>query len=89
MVSEDAWATFLADTVTPRFPDGLTVTDGSGQWQTESGEILREGVKVLTLLVWPDDTALERIDEISAEYERRFGQESVLRVAAESCASFS
>ena len=89
MVSEDAWATFLADTVTPRFPDGLTVTDGAGQWQTEGGEILREGAKVLTLLVWLDDTALKRIDEISEEYERRFGQESVLRVAGESCASFS
>ncbi len=29
-VSDEAWARFLADTVTPRFPDGLTVTDGAG-----------------------------------------------------------
>ena len=88
-VSDEAWAKFLADTVTPRFPDGLTVTDGAGQWRGESGEIFREQSKVLTLLVWPDDTALERLKEIAAEYESRFNQESVLLTSAKSCASFS
>ena len=88
-VSEEEWAQFLADTVTPRFPEGLTVTDGAGQWQAESGEVLKEGTKILTLLVWPDDTALQRLNEISAEYERRFDQESVLLTSTETCASFS
>ena len=88
-VSDEAWAQFLADTVTPRFPDGLTVTDGAGQWRSESGEISREQSKVLTLLVWPDDTALQRLNEITAEYERRFDQETVLLTSAQACASFS
>ena len=88
-VSDEAWAQFLADTITPRFPDGLTVTDGAGQWRGESGEIFREQSKVLTLLVWPDDTALERLKEIATEYESRFNQESVLLTSAKSCASFS
>ena len=88
-VSDEAWAQFLSDTITPRFPDGLTVTDGAGQWRGESGEIFREQSKVLTLLVWPDDTALERLNEIAAEYESRFNQESVLLTSAKSCASFS
>lgn len=88
-VSEEEWAQFLADTVTPRIPDGLTVTDASGQWQTESGEVLKEGAKILTLLVWPDDPALQRLNEISAEYERRFNQESVLLTSTQTCASFS
>ena len=30
VVDDDAWATFLGETVTPRFPDGLTVLDGRG-----------------------------------------------------------
>ena len=30
VVSEEAWRTFLADEVTPRFPDGLTVLDAAG-----------------------------------------------------------
>lgn len=88
-VSDEAWAQFLSHTVTPRFPDGLTVTDGAGQWRNEGGEILKEQAKVLTLLVWPDDTALKRLNEIAAEYERRFNQGSVLLTSAPSCASFS
>ena len=88
-VSEEEWAQFLADTVTPRFPEGLTVTDGAGQWQAESGEVLKEGTKILTLLVWPDDSAVQRLNEISAEYERRFDQESVLLTSTQACASFS
>ena len=77
-VSDAAWAQFLSDTVTPRFPDGLTVTDGAGQWRNDAGEILKEQAKVLTLLVWPDDSALSRLNEIAAEYENRFDQEAVL-----------
>ena len=88
-VSDEAWAQFLSDTVTPRFPDGLTVTDGAGQWRNDAGEILKEEAKVLTLLVWPDDTAPQRLNEIAAEYEGRFNQESVLLTSAPSCASFS
>ena len=88
-VSDEAWAKFLSDTVTPRFPDGLTVTDGAGQWRNDAGEILKERAKVLTLLVWPDDTALQRLNEIAAEYERQFDQESVLLTSTQTCASFS
>ncbi|MDE2842475.1 MAG: DUF3574 domain-containing protein [Chloroflexota bacterium] len=87
-VSDQDWEQFLEDTVTPRFPDGLTVTDGSGQWRNESGEILREQSKVLTLLVWPDETARQRLDEIAAQYKSRFDQESVLLTSAQTCASF-
>ena len=39
VVSDEAWAAFLADTVTPRFPDGLTVVDGAGQWRDSAGVI--------------------------------------------------
>ena len=88
-VSNEAWAQFLSDTVTPRFPDGLTVTDGAGQWRNDAGEILKEQAKVLILLVWPDDSALSRINEIADEYESRFNQDSVLLTSAPSCASFS
>ena len=36
-VSEPAFQDFLAGVVTPRFPDGLTVLDGYGQWRTSTG----------------------------------------------------
>lgn len=88
-VSDEQWAAFLAEVVTPRFPAGLTVLDGAGQWRDDSGTIQRERSKVLWILAAPGDETLQRIDEISAEYERRFNQDSVLRIHGTACASFS
>ena len=88
-VSDEAWAAFLGDTVTPRFPDGLTVLDAAGQWRDDSGAVQRERSKVLWILAAPGEETLRLIDEISAEYERLFGQDSVLRIHGSACASFS
>ncbi len=88
-VSEQQWAAFLAEVVTPRFPDGLTVLDAAGQWRDSTGAIQRERSKVLWILAPPGDEARRLIDEISEEYERRFQQESVLRILGSACASFS
>ena len=88
-VSEEEWLAFLADTVTPRFPDGLTVLDAAGQWRDGTGAIQRERSKLLWILAPPGDEARRLIDEISEEYKRRFQQESVLRILGSACASFS
>ena len=88
-VSDEQWAAFLADTVTPRFPDGLTVLDAAGQWRDGTGAIQRERSKLLWILAPPGDEARRLTDEISDEYERRFNQESVLRILGSACASFS
>ncbi|MDE2696230.1 MAG: DUF3574 domain-containing protein [Chloroflexota bacterium] len=88
-VSDEQWAAFLADTVTPRFPAGLTVLDAAGQWRGDSGTVQRERSKVLWILAAPGEETLRLIDEISAEYERRFNQDSVLRIHGTACASFS
>lgn len=88
-ISEEAWREFLADTVTTRFPDGLTVLSGNGQWRDASGEVLREGSKLLIVYAPPGEDGRRAIDEISEEYERRFSQESVLRVIGDACVSFS
>ena len=88
VVDDAAWAAFLADIVTPRFPDGLTVLDGQGQWRGESGLVQMERSKLLVILAPPGDAAPRLLDEISDEYKRRFDQESVLRVVYDTCASF-
>ncbi len=89
VVSDAAWAAFLADTVTPRFPDGLTVVDGAGQWRDSAGVVQRERSKVLIILTGPGEEGMRLTDEISQEYETRFGQESVLRTVSTACVSFS
>ena len=88
VVDDAAWAAFLDDIVTPRFPDGLTVLDGQGQWRGESGLVQMERSKLLVILAPPGDEPVRLLDEISDEYKRRFDQESVLRVVYDTCVSF-
>lgn len=89
VVDDAAWATFLGDTVTPRFPDGLTVFDARGQWRASEGQINRERTKVLVILAPPGEDGLRLIDEISDEYKRRFSQQSVLQVVYDTCVTFA
>ena len=88
IVDDEAWDNFLADAVTPRFPDGLTVLDGRGQWSGPDGLIKKERSKLLVILTQSGNEKKRRIDEISDEYKRRFSQESVLQVVDETCVSF-
>jgi hypothetical protein len=80
-VSEPEFRAFLADAVTPRFPDGLTVIDAIGQYRQQSTQtIIREKSRVL-VLVRPDDAATDAaIAAIVADYKQRFHQEAVLRL---------
>ena len=81
MVSNAEWETFLDTEITPRFPDGLTVLSGSGQWQDEDSTIVEERSKIVILL-YPREAGDEsnaEIEAIRAAYEQRFQQDSVLR----------
>jgi hypothetical protein len=87
-VSIEEWRAFLKATVTPRFPQGLTVWQATGQWRSAYGEISRESSHVLDL-VHPDDAISERaVLEIVDIYKSRFQQEAVLRVRTSACMSF-
>lgn len=88
VVGDEAWDAFLADVVTPRFPDGLTVLDASGQWRNSEGSIERERSKVLLIMAPPEADALRLINEISDEYKQRFNQEAVLQAVTDACVSF-
>ena len=88
VVDDTAWASFLEDTVTPRFPDGLTVFDARGQWRDSEGLARKERSKLLVILAPAGDDQMRSIDEVSDEYKRRFNQESVLRVVTDACVSF-
>ena len=87
-VSDEDWRAFLEDTVTPRFPDGLSVFDAAGQWRDSQGSIVRERSKMVLILAEPSSDAVRRLDEIAEEYKRRFSQESVLRVVDSACVAF-
>jgi hypothetical protein len=85
-VTPAEWNEFLANAVTPLFPDGLTVWPATGQWKSAGG-IVREGSYVLSL-VHADDAASENaIREIVQAYKTQFHQEAVLRSRTTTCMS--
>jgi len=86
-VTPEAWTQFLGQIVTPRFPDGLSAWQASGQWRSASGKVIREPSYVLSL-VHPDDVAPSKaVQEIITSYKTRFRQEAVLRVKSHTCMS--
>jgi hypothetical protein len=91
-VSEAEWQAFLDREITPRFPDGLTVLTGYGQFQADDGTLIQERSMLLILLVPPDAAADSgrRIEEIRTAYEQQFRQQSVLRAdhSGPVCVSF-
>ena len=80
VVSEGEWAAFLAEVVTPRFPDGLTVLDAYGQYRDDAATVRSERTRVVLLVHEGSEAADGAIAAIVSEYERRFAQRSVLRV---------
>jgi hypothetical protein len=87
-VSAANWLDFLAGTVTPRFPAGLTHWEANGQWGASSGIIDREVSHVLQIAHRDTPSANHAIREIVDIYKRRYRQSAVLRVRARVCISF-
>ena len=87
-VSEPDFRKFVDDELTPRFPDGLTILNGGGQWRGSENQLIREASKVVVIVLPAKGGATKRIDAARAAYKQRFKQESVLLVTQASCVSF-
>lgn len=90
-VSNAAWAHFVARELTPRFPDGLTVSDALGQWRDrQSGNIVREPSKRVEIVLPgnanADDDA--KLDAVVAAYKHAFHQQSVGIIVRTACVAF-
>lgn len=78
-VSEAEWRTFLAEVVTPRFPEGFSVLRGEGQWRDAKGVIWKEDGFVLEVTHPAVSSADTAVRAIMREYNRRFKQDAVMR----------
>jgi len=87
-VSDQEWASFLDTEVTPRFPAGLTVLRGPGQWRGSDGRLAKEQSNMLVIWHEPTRQTDAEIEAIRSAYKQRFDQESVMRVDSVSCVSF-
>ncbi|SMF75572.1 Protein of unknown function [Tistlia consotensis] len=88
-VGETDWADFLDEEVTPRFPDGLTVLDGRGQWRADAtAPVEKEASKLLVVVMTDPEAQRPRLHDVIEAYKARFHQQSVLLTTAPVCASF-
>jgi len=80
-VTEAEFNRFLKKEMTPRFPEGLTLLTGLGQFRNAKNNIIREVSRVLILL-YPVELREEKsvhIEAIRETYKTQHDQESVLR----------
>jgi Protein of unknown function (DUF3574) len=88
-VSTRAWARFVAREITPRFPDGFTVTEASGQWRDSAdGTIVHEPSKRVEIVLPGTADDDSRLDAIVSAYKRQFHQQSVAVIVRPACVSF-
>lgn len=88
-VSEAQWDAFVDREITPRFPDGLTVTDAEGQWRdSENGQIVHEPSKALSVFLSDEAAGRAALDQIAEAYKTQFQQQAVALVVESSCVSF-
>jgi len=88
-VGESAWTLFVAREITPRFPDGLTITNALGQWRdSDTGKTVHEPSKRVEIVLPGKDDDDTRLDAIAAAYKRQFHQQSVAIIVRSACVSF-
>lgn len=85
-VSEQQFQAFVDRTITPQFPDGLTIFDADGQFLDSSNTLIEEPAKVVSLILEDTQTNETAIDTIVESYLQQFQQESVLQAVNESIA---
>jgi hypothetical protein len=82
VVSDEEFSDFVDRVITPRFPDGLTLLKGDGQFRGDDDVIVKEDSFLLILLYPLEDfrESSRKINAIRERYKDEFDQESVLRV---------
>jgi hypothetical protein len=87
-ITPNMWKRFLAEEVTPRFPDGLSTFDIKGQWRNAKGQIVKLPSRILLIWYSPAPDASAKIDAIRDAFNKRFDQESVMRIDGVNCVGF-
>jgi hypothetical protein len=88
-VAEEAWAAFVASELGPRFPDGFTVVDATGQWRDPAtGLVAQERMKLVQIAAPASAETGARLEAVRSAYRTRFAQSSVGLVTAPACTEF-
>ena len=88
VVTDRAWTRFVADEVTPRFPEGFSVVDASGQYRNARGGIAFEPSKLMVIVAAEGAQTEDSVAAIVAAYKMKFNQRLVGVLTRVVCASF-
>ncbi|MDP3855400.1 DUF3574 domain-containing protein [Phenylobacterium sp.] len=84
-VTDADFRAFVDHELTPRFPEGLTVLDGGGQWKGDENKLIREASKIVVLVLPTKGDSGRKLDEARKAYVRNFRQDSVMLVTQPAC----
>lgn len=87
-VSQQDWQKFVDEVITPRFPNGLTVLEGTGQWRMQDGSLAKEKSRIVILVHSGSPADRKKLDEIRDAYKSKFNQEAVLEIDEKSDVKF-
>jgi hypothetical protein len=79
IVRKKEWKLFVEDEITPRFPNGFTLTEATGHWQEANGVITEPSI-IFTVVCMLNAETENKINDIAAHYKSMFRQEAVLRI---------
>ena len=84
-LNEKDLRSFVAGEVTPRFPDGVTVVDGGGQWKGDDNRLIREAAKVVLIVLPAKGDPQAQVEAVRTAYRARFKQDSVVVMPPPAC----
>lgn len=88
-LTDAEWANFTRQEITPRFPDGFTVIDATGQWLNPDTHIIGGEASKVVRIAAPYDAGLAaRVSAVTGAYRRQFHQRAVGITSAPVCAAF-
>lgn len=84
-ISDNDIRKFVDAEVTPRFPDGVTVVDGGGQWRGDENRMIREAAKVVMIVLPEKGDPVAKVEQVRTAYRARFKQDSVVLLPPPAC----
>jgi hypothetical protein len=84
------WTDFATHSLTPAFPGGFTVSNGSGQWRDpQNGAVEYDPTKIVTAALPDSQTVPASILDVMKAYEHAYHQDAVGLTTSEACGSFN
>jgi hypothetical protein len=88
-VTDQEWAEFTRQVVTPNLPDGFTMLDADGQWMNPTTHMIaRETTKVIIVAAVDSEATRSAVAAIKDAYRTRFHQQSVGTAVHPTCGAF-